>query len=158
MTTDDSFNSVCDFIAEYAAHLMGVGVHTSRVVRNSKRIGEAFGVKVQMCAFYNNIMISIVDDETHVGNLRAGLFAELQLVAVIAAHFVGLLEFAQLSMAEHINLATRLQNKGIELIATAQDFGTTNEAKIMALEKCACGRNCIIKASKAIRSILPLRL
>jgi len=65
MTTDDSFNSVCDFIAEYAAHLMGVGVHTSRVVRNSKRIGEAFGVEVQMCAFYNNIMISITDDETH---------------------------------------------------------------------------------------------
>ena len=67
MTTDDSFNSVCDFIAEYAAHLMGVGVHTSRVVRNSKRIGEAFGVEVQMCAFYNNIMISITDDETHAG-------------------------------------------------------------------------------------------
>ncbi len=35
------------------------------------------------------------------------------------------------SMAEHINLATRLQGKGVELIATAQDFGTSNEAKIM---------------------------
>lgn len=35
------------------------------------------------------------------------------------------------SMAEHINLATRLQSKGVELIATAQDFGHTNEAKIM---------------------------
>ncbi len=35
------------------------------------------------------------------------------------------------SMAEHINLATRLQAKGIDLIATAQDFGSSNEAKIM---------------------------
>ncbi len=64
MTTNDSFSSVCDFISQYAAHLMGVGVHTSRVVRNSKRIGEAFGIEVQMCAFYNNIMISISDDKT----------------------------------------------------------------------------------------------
>lgn len=35
------------------------------------------------------------------------------------------------SMAEHINLATKLQAKGVELIATAQDFGSSNEAKIM---------------------------
>lgn len=35
------------------------------------------------------------------------------------------------SMAEHINLATRLQSKGVDLIATAQDFGSSNEAKIM---------------------------
>lgn len=61
MATNDSFISVCDFIGQYAAHLMGAGVHTSRVVRNSKRIGDAFGVEVQMCAFYNNIMISITD-------------------------------------------------------------------------------------------------
>jgi uncharacterized membrane protein YjjP (DUF1212 family) len=43
---------------------MGTGVHTSRVVRNSKRIGDAYGVDVQMCAFYKNIMITILDKET----------------------------------------------------------------------------------------------
>lgn len=35
------------------------------------------------------------------------------------------------SLGEHVNLAGRLQAKEIELIATAQDFGTSNEAKIM---------------------------
>ena len=35
------------------------------------------------------------------------------------------------SLAEHINLEKKLHNKGIELVAVAQNFGTTNEAKIM---------------------------
>ena len=44
MKTSESLLSIGKFIAEYSAHLMGAGVHTSRVVRNSKRIGEAFGL------------------------------------------------------------------------------------------------------------------
>lgn len=35
------------------------------------------------------------------------------------------------SLAEHVNLEAKLQAKDIALIATAQDFGITNEAKIM---------------------------
>lgn len=35
------------------------------------------------------------------------------------------------SIGEHVNLEKKLRDKGINLIATAQDFGTTNEAKIM---------------------------
>lgn len=35
------------------------------------------------------------------------------------------------SIAEHVALETKLKQKEIELIAVAQDFGTTNEAKIM---------------------------
>lgn len=35
------------------------------------------------------------------------------------------------NLGEHVNLTTKLQERGIELIATAQDFGTSNEAKIM---------------------------
>lgn len=35
------------------------------------------------------------------------------------------------SIGEHVNLEKKLRDKGITLIATAQDFGTTNEAKIM---------------------------
>lgn len=35
------------------------------------------------------------------------------------------------SMVEHINLSTRLQSFGIDLVATAQDFGHSNESKIM---------------------------
>ena len=35
MKTSESLLSIGKFIAEYSAHLMGAGVHTSRVVRNS---------------------------------------------------------------------------------------------------------------------------
>ena len=35
------------------------------------------------------------------------------------------------SLGEHVNLEARLKEKGVQLIATAQDFGNTNEAKIM---------------------------
>ena len=32
---------------------------------------------------------------------------------------------------QYVNLEARLKEKGVQLIATAQDFGNTNEAKIM---------------------------
>ena len=35
------------------------------------------------------------------------------------------------SLSEHVNLSAKLQEMGIELIATAQNFGNNNEAKIM---------------------------
>lgn len=35
------------------------------------------------------------------------------------------------NLGEHVNLTAKLQEKGIALIATAQDFGTSSEAKIM---------------------------
>lgn len=36
------------FLSSYAATLVGTGVHTSRVVRNTKRIGESFGCEVHL--------------------------------------------------------------------------------------------------------------
>lgn len=35
------------------------------------------------------------------------------------------------NLGEHVNLEKRLHDKGIELIAVAQNFGSSNEAKIM---------------------------
>ena len=64
MKTSESLLSVTQFIAEYSAHLMGAGVHTSRVVRNSKRIGKAFDVEVTLAVFHKNIMLTIIDVET----------------------------------------------------------------------------------------------
>ena len=65
MKTSESLLSIGKFIAEYSAHLMGAGVHTSRVVRNSKRIGEAFGLDVKLGVFHKNIILTIVDKETN---------------------------------------------------------------------------------------------
>ncbi|GAE83294.1 integral membrane protein [Bacteroides reticulotermitis JCM 10512] len=63
MKTSESLLSISKFIAEYSAHLMGAGVHTSRVVRNSKRIGDAFGVDVKLSVFHKNIILTIIDPE-----------------------------------------------------------------------------------------------
>ena len=35
------------------------------------------------------------------------------------------------NLGEHVNLETRLKNCNVQLVATSQDFGNTNEAKIM---------------------------
>ncbi len=35
------------------------------------------------------------------------------------------------NLGEHVNLETKLKDKGVQLIATAQDFGNSNESKIM---------------------------
>ena len=59
MTTNESLISISKFIAGYSAHLMGAGVHTSRVIRNSKRIGEAYGVAVKLSVFHKNIILTI---------------------------------------------------------------------------------------------------
>ena len=65
MKTGESLLSVGKFIAEYSAHLMGTGVHTSRVVRNTKRIGEAFGLDVKLSVFHRNIILTIIDKDTN---------------------------------------------------------------------------------------------
>ena len=46
--TQEYVNYIADFISRYVTHMLGAGVHTSRVVRNSKRIGEALGTEVRI--------------------------------------------------------------------------------------------------------------
>ena len=46
--TQEYVNDIADFISGYVSHMLGAGVHTSRVVRNSKRIGEALGTDVRI--------------------------------------------------------------------------------------------------------------
>lgn len=60
----ENLAEVSRFIAEYAAHMMGCGVHTSRVIRSAKRIGEAFACVVKITVFQKNIILSVLDKET----------------------------------------------------------------------------------------------
>lgn len=46
--TQEYVNDIADFISRYVTNMLGAGVHTSRVVRNSKRIGEALGTEVRI--------------------------------------------------------------------------------------------------------------
>jgi uncharacterized membrane protein YjjP (DUF1212 family) len=52
------------FVAEYAAHLMGCGIHTSRVIRNTKRIGEALNFDLKISVFQKSIILTILDNES----------------------------------------------------------------------------------------------
>lgn len=65
MKSREQLVELARFLSRYAAHLMGTGVHTSRVVRNTKRIGESFGVETKLSVFQKTIIISLYDDDLH---------------------------------------------------------------------------------------------
>ena len=60
MKSEAELKAVTQFVAEYATRLMGSGVHTSRVVRNTKRLGEALGVRVMVSAFQKVVTLSLI--------------------------------------------------------------------------------------------------
>ena len=62
MKSEAELKAVTQFVAEYATRLMGSGVHTSRVVRNTKRLGEALGVRVMVSAFQKVVTFSVYDE------------------------------------------------------------------------------------------------
>ena len=53
------------FVAEYAAHLMGCGIHTSRVVRNTKRLAESLNFDVKISVFQKSMILTMLNLETH---------------------------------------------------------------------------------------------
>lgn len=65
MKTKEELTEVLEFVAEYATYLLGVGVHTSRVIRNTQRIGTSQGVDVQLTTFQRSTILSVRDIESH---------------------------------------------------------------------------------------------
>lgn len=61
MKTKEEIKEVTFFIADYAACLLGSGVHTSRVVRNSNRIVQSQGLVLRMTTFPNSIILTVSD-------------------------------------------------------------------------------------------------
>jgi uncharacterized membrane protein YjjP (DUF1212 family) len=53
------------FVATYAAHLMGCGIHTSRVVRNTKRVGESLNFEINISVFQKSMILTLLHKETH---------------------------------------------------------------------------------------------
>ena len=64
MKTTTELTQIADFVAEYATYLLGSGVHTSRVIRNSQRIGKSQGIDIQLSAFQKSIVMTAHDDST----------------------------------------------------------------------------------------------
>lgn len=62
MNEDEDLKEIAKFIADYATCLLGSGVHTSRVIRNSKRIGESMGVTIRMTPFHKTLILTIYND------------------------------------------------------------------------------------------------
>ena len=51
-----------EFISEYIGTLMGCGVHTSRVVRNTNRIAKALDVEVHLSVFHRTVILAVRKD------------------------------------------------------------------------------------------------
>jgi len=62
--TNDILLQHTKFIAGYAAHLMGCGIHTSRVIRNTRRIGESLGFDLQISVFQKSMILTMQDKDT----------------------------------------------------------------------------------------------
>ena len=63
MKTEHELVEILDFPAEYATYLLGSGVHTSRVIRNSQRMGVALGVDVQLSTFQKSTIMTVRDPD-----------------------------------------------------------------------------------------------
>lgn len=61
----EMLRDVGEFIAEYASHMMGCGIHTSRVIRSAKRIGESYGYAVKISVFQKSLILTLQEKNTH---------------------------------------------------------------------------------------------
>lgn len=64
MLVNETSSTQAKFVADYAAHLMGCGIHTSRVIRNTKRIAESLNFDVKISVFQKSIIFTISNLET----------------------------------------------------------------------------------------------
>lgn len=62
MKSKQELLAILNFIADYATYLLGSGVHTSRAIRNSQRIGRSQGVDVQLTSFQRSTIITVHDE------------------------------------------------------------------------------------------------
>ena len=59
MNGNEELKDIAKFVADYATCLMGSGVHTSRVVRNSKRIGASLGVLIRITTLHKSLILTV---------------------------------------------------------------------------------------------------
>ena len=61
----NSLKAVGTFLSAYATHMMGCGVHTSRVVRCTQRIGERYGYTVVTMMVQKGVLIKLYDPQSN---------------------------------------------------------------------------------------------
>jgi uncharacterized membrane protein YjjP (DUF1212 family) len=92
---DDNMNvelkEISRFIADYAACLLGSGVHTSRVIRNSTRIGESLNVTVRMTILHKTLILSVYNEHND------GVYTEVVNIPTLPISFEYNSELSSLS-------------------------------------------------------------
>jgi uncharacterized membrane protein YjjP (DUF1212 family) len=91
MKGKDELIEIAKFITEYATCLLGSGVHTSRVIRNSKRIGESLGVTIRMTTFHKSVILTAYGDE------RDHIYTEVVDIPALPVNFEYNSELSSLS-------------------------------------------------------------
>jgi uncharacterized membrane protein YjjP (DUF1212 family) len=61
---DRELKEIARFIADYASCLLGSGVHTSRVIRNSARMGESLNAAVRMTVLHKSMILTVCREQT----------------------------------------------------------------------------------------------
>ena len=125
MKSEAELKAVTQFVAEYATRLMGSGVHTSRVVRNTKRLGEALGVRVMVSAFQKVVTFSVYDDES------GRVYSEVADIPPLPISFELNSELSALSW-DACDLKQRMQAKGFNhyVIFIASAFAASMYASV----------------------------
>lgn len=61
MNSPNELKEISRFLSEYANRLMGSGVHTSRVIRNTRRIGKSLNVDVKLSLLQRTMTMTVCD-------------------------------------------------------------------------------------------------
>lgn len=57
----EEIQEVTDFLLDYAISLMAAGAYTGRIVKNVRRIGEAYGYIIDILLFQKNMTMTVTD-------------------------------------------------------------------------------------------------
>ncbi len=63
MKSAEDIKAFSRFIAAYSTCLLGSGVHTSRVIRNSSRIAQSFGLQIRMTTFQKSLILTVSNED-----------------------------------------------------------------------------------------------
>lgn len=73
-TIHEQLKLLAIFLSEYATSLLASGVHTSRIVRNSKRIADSFGYKMHITLLQKSVIITVrTPDDEHSYSMVSGI-------------------------------------------------------------------------------------
>lgn len=122
------------FLADYSTCLMGVGVQTSRVVKNTARIAEAFGCSADMTLFQKTVILTVRDaDNTH----SYSTVNKMKPTALNFAMNAHLSELSWQAVDEHLSLE-ELRLRFDEIVSRPREKDLTVLVLVACANACFC--------------------